>query len=79
MKTEWLYGNHRNLGWGAVELNTETFEYLDFNPEWEMKRDVKYFWINRKHILKLKNMTILKYIKYIKLLYKGLVRYKDLS
>lgn len=75
LTTSWLYGNHRGLGWGAIELDNE-FTTLDFRPEWECKSDVKYFWKNRKKILSLKNMTLTKYITY---LYKGLKLYKDLA
>ena len=52
MKTTWLYGNHRNLGWGAIEIsNDETFEVLDFEPEFETKRDVKNYIKQRYHLL----------------------------
>lgn len=69
--TEWVYGCHKGYGWGAAEYNTETFEILDFDPEWETESDVYYFWKLRKNILKLKKMT---YYKYTKLLLKGLKR-----
>lgn len=75
-KTEptWLYGSHRGLGWGAIEIDDD-FTTLDFEPEWECKSDVKYYWKNRKRILALKNMTLKKYVTN---LYKGLKLYRGL-
>lgn len=75
--TEWVYGNHKNLGWGCVKVfNTlNIFEYMDFDPEFECKSDVKRYWRNRKHILALQEMTLWKYTK---TLLKGIVIYRKL-
>ena len=60
--TQWLYGNWYNLGWGGVEIDING-QRLDFNPEFEEKRDVLVYFKNRKNILKLPNMTVYKHIK----------------
>ena len=77
MKPEWVYGCHRGLGWGAAEVDiSDNYKTIDFDPEFEQKSDVKHLWKNRKNILKLKNMTLRKYVK---LLFTGLRRYRSLG
>jgi hypothetical protein len=76
LKTEWIYGNHRNLGWGGAEIELDQYSTLDFDPEFECKRDVKLYWKNRKHILSLPKYNILKYIK---TLLFGILKYNKLT
>lgn len=58
---EWVYGNHRNLGWGIAEYDMDSYEITDFQPEWTEERDIEDFQKNKQYILKLKNMNIMKY------------------
>jgi hypothetical protein len=74
---EWVYGNHRNLGWGGALVDIKNnYETIDFYPEFEQKSDVKHFWTNRKHVLRLKNMSL---FKYVKLLLTGIKLYNKLG
>lgn len=75
-KTTWLYGHHNKLGWGAIEIDKATFQTLDYDPEFETRRDVRILFRRWLTILSLPNMSL---VKYCKMVYRGVKLYKRLD
>ena len=74
--TVWLYGNKASLGWGSTEHDATDYTVLDYDPEFESKRDVKLYWRNRSHILALPKMS---FYRYVSTLLRGLMVYRRLE
>ena len=69
---EYTYGGWHKYGWGVLK-HDDNLNDLDFDPEFEYRQDVKDFWRRRSILLSLPEMT---YVKYFKLLFKGLRQYR---
>jgi hypothetical protein len=65
LKSEWIYGNWRGLGWGGclIDTSNEDLQKLDYDPEFECENDIKMYQNNMENILKLPKMTVEKYNK----------------